>query len=94
MDSNATRFPYILDNLQLSVPNILWGMVWLVILIFMVIFIRYALLYLFGLKVCIEEHTVIENKKKILGDLIIMKDIQTELEAEIEQAMLKSTFQQ
>ncbi len=32
------------------------------------------------------------KKKKTLGDLILMKDIQTELEKEIEQAVLKAAF--
>lgn len=32
------------------------------------------------------------RKKKTLGDLILMKDIQTELEKEIEQAVLKAAF--
>lgn len=40
------------------------------------------------------EQKNIEKKKHILGDLILMKDIQTEMEKEIEQAMLKATFQQ
>jgi hypothetical protein len=35
----------------------------------------------------------LRKKKETLSDLILMKDIQTELEKEIEQAMLKATFQ-
>jgi hypothetical protein len=35
---------------------------------------------------------VLAHKKKTLGDLILMKDIQTELEKEIEQAILKAAF--
>ena len=35
----------------------------------------------------------LKRKKETLSDLILMKDIQTELEKEIEQAMLKATFQ-
>jgi hypothetical protein len=35
----------------------------------------------------------LRKKKETLTDLILMKDIQTELEKEIEQAMLKATFQ-
>jgi hypothetical protein len=32
------------------------------------------------------------HKKKVLWDLILMKDIQTDLEKEIEQAILKAAF--
>ena len=35
---------------------------------------------------------VLANKKKTLSELILMKDIQTELEKEIEQAILKAAF--
>jgi hypothetical protein len=35
----------------------------------------------------------IASKKNVLSDLILMKDIQTEMEREIEQASLKATFQ-
>jgi UV DNA damage repair endonuclease len=34
----------------------------------------------------------ITHKKKTLANLILMKDIQTELEKEIEQAILKAAF--
>jgi hypothetical protein len=34
----------------------------------------------------------IAHKKKTLASLILMKDIQTELEKEIEQAILKAAF--
>ena len=40
-----------------------------------------------------EDAIALKKKKNTLGDLILMKDIQTELEKEIEQAMLKATFQ-
>jgi len=39
------------------------------------------------------EKRMLENKKNILTDLILMKDIQSEMEKEIEQATLKATFQ-
>jgi hypothetical protein len=35
----------------------------------------------------------LETKKRVLSDLILMKDIQTEMEHEIEQASLRATFQ-
>lgn len=34
----------------------------------------------------------LSKKKKTLNDLILMKDIQSELEKEIEQAILKAAF--
>lgn len=40
-----------------------------------------------------EERLTFKKKKKLLDDLVLMKDIQTELEKEIEQAILKSAFQ-
>lgn len=40
-----------------------------------------------------QDRKVIEEKKQVLSDLILMKEIQTELEKEIEQAALKATFQ-
>lgn len=39
-----------------------------------------------------EEETAFQRKKKLLDNLVIMKDIQTELEKEIEQAILKAAF--
>ncbi len=58
------------------------------------IMIRYSMLYVMGALLIRTEQKNIEKKKHILGDLILMKDIQTEMEKEIEQAMLKATFQQ
>lgn len=40
-----------------------------------------------------EERMLFNKKKRLLDDLILMKDIQTELEKEIEQAILKAAFQ-
>lgn len=54
---------------------------------------RYIFLAIAGLHLLYIERKKIENRKKTLNDLILMKDIQTELEKEIEQATLKAAFQ-
>ncbi len=53
---------------------------------------RQAFLYSYGAHLVKRDIAQIEAKKRTLSDLILMKDIQTELEKEIEQAMLKATF--
>jgi hypothetical protein len=55
--------------------------------------LRYVLLYHAGFFIVWHESRVIASKKHILGDLILMKDIQTEMEKDLEQASLKATFQ-
>ncbi len=52
------------------------------------IVIRIAALY----NIVYHTDRALAHKKKTLGDLILMKDIQTELEKEIEQAILKAAF--
>jgi hypothetical protein len=54
---------------------------------------RYVFLYGYGYKVVLRDANDLRKKKETLSELILMRDIQTELEAEIEQAMLKATFQ-
>jgi hypothetical protein len=54
---------------------------------------QYGFLYGYGYRVVRRDARELQNKKNTLSDLILMKDIQTELEKEIEQAMLKATFQ-
>ena len=49
---------------------------------------KYATLY----SISYHADRTLAHKKKTLGDLILMKDIQTELEKEIEQAILKAAF--
>lgn len=90
----VSRFPYIFENTWLYVPSIGGIILGIIILTLLAIFYRYMLLYVQWFKMLTKERKTIEGKKRILWDLILMKDIQTELEAEIEQSMLKSTFQQ
>ncbi len=49
--------------------------------------------YVSGFFLILRDKQIINEKKQVLGDLILMKEIQTELEKEIEQAALKATFQ-
>ncbi len=88
------QFSYIYTNLSLYQFHADWviftitlvGGIILMWVCYLVI--RIAALY------SIVYHTdrLLAHKKKTLGDLILMKDIQTELEKEIEQAILKAAF--
>ena len=55
--------------------------------------LTYAYLFTIGFVILWREKRTLQNKKNILTDLILMKDIQSEMEKEIEQATLKATFQ-
>jgi len=93
MDSN-NQFQYIYANLSLYQFHEDWAMVSIVLIggiILMAICylcIRYFSLY----SVYRQTQRALAKKKKTLGDLILMKDIQTELEKEMEQALLKAAF--
>ncbi len=87
------QFLYIIENLSLYSPDIIES---IVALIFGFIFLAslwalytYSVWYVLIWK----EQRALANKKNVLGDLILMKDIQSEMEKEIEQATLKATFQ-
>ena len=89
---NDSKFDYILENLSLYSPWVIAAIVWLIVGIGLIFLIRFAMLYSYGAILVIHDAAGIARKKKTLGDLILMKDIQTELEKEIEQAMMKATF--
>jgi hypothetical protein len=93
MNTFLSQFPYILDNITLYTPTIIGIVLWLIFSILSIVIMRYVFLYSYAGSVLVHEQRKIESKKKVLGDLILMKDIQSELEAEIEKWMLKSTFQ-
>ncbi len=93
MNSTISRFPYILDNIDLATPWLLEIIGGSILGLLLFVMCRYALLYIYGLNIFLAEKHKFESKKQLLWDLILMKDIQTELESEIEKAMLKSTFQ-
>lgn len=93
MNPQSNLFPYILENLSLYNPEPIGMIVGIVLGVVFSLGVYYVLLYMKVLILVQQEQKAIEKKKHILGNLILMKDIQTELEAEIEKAMLKSTFQ-
>ena len=89
----TVQFLYIIENLYLYRPDILDTIVALIISILIIGILRYFFLYAIGYVLLYREKRALENKKHILSDLILMKDIQSEMEKEIEQATLKATFQ-
>lgn len=89
--NTTTQFTYMLSNLSYT-PNMIHIIIGLIIGIVLIIGIRMTFLYGYGIMLIRKDHADIEKKKKTLSDLILMKDIQTELEKEIELAMLKATF--
>jgi hypothetical protein len=86
------KFNYLLENLNTS-PQIIEMIFGLIIGVVCIILVRFIFLYSYGYKIVLREAYELKKKKETLSDLILMKDIQTELEKEIEQAMLKATFQ-
>jgi hypothetical protein len=87
------KFPYVLDNLDLYSPGIVEIIIGCVLAVGCVVLFRWIFLYSYGWKIVRHDASELKRKKETLSDLILMKDIQTELEKEIEQAMLKATFQ-
>jgi hypothetical protein len=87
------KFTYIIENLSLYSPTMSEMGIGLFLGIGSIIFMRYIFLYGYGYKLVLHDARELRKKKATLSDLILMKDIQTELEKEIEQAMLKATFQ-
>ena len=89
--NDTSKFSYILENLSYS-PSLMTVILGVVIGAGMVFLMRSTFLYSYGALLIAHDTSDIARKKKTLGDLILMKDIQTELEKEIEQAMMKATF--
>jgi hypothetical protein len=87
------QFSYIIDNISLYTPDTIEIAIGSIIGLAMVIFIHRIFLYGYGSILVRKDQSELRRKKETLSDLILMKDIQTELEKEIEQAMLKATFQ-
>lgn len=94
MNPSITQFQYDYSNLDLYqfqddwvlvAISLVWGVVLMVLLCLM---IRWMMIRYIGWEIDRE----ITHKKKTLANLILMKDIQTELEKEIEQAILKAAF--
>jgi hypothetical protein len=87
------QYLHIIDNLLLYTPDIIHTIVALVLWIILSVVLYFVYMYSIGYVLIWKEKRAIENKKNILSDLILMKDIQSEMEKEIEQATLRATFQ-
>ncbi len=90
------QFQYIYDNLtlysyQFSVDWILSAAT-LVFGVFLMLLLYYTILTTSLKSIGYANDMAVLQKKKIFANLILMKDIQTELEKEIEQAILKAAF--
>ncbi len=90
------QFQYIYDNLTLysyqfntdwilSATTMIFG-------VFIMLVLYYVILLIALKSIGYANDKVMFEKKKIFANLILMKDIQTELEKEIEQAILKAAF--
>lgn len=87
-------FTYDYSNLEsYTSPNIIVNTIAIVGFICILFLLRYIFLFCIGWYKALLAQKTLKKKKRILQDLILMKDIQTELEKEIEQATLKSAFQ-
>ncbi len=90
---NLASFSYNLGNLSLYTPSLLTVLVGFLVGVGIFVLLRMTFLYGYGFFLIRKDASDLAKKKHTLSDLILMKDIQTELEKEIEQAMLKATFQ-
>ena len=80
-------------SVLLSAPdNLITAIIAVVLSIIFVLIARYFLLACVGFFLLYQDRKKFTNRKKTLSDLVLMKDIQTELEKEIEQATLKAAF--
>jgi hypothetical protein len=87
------KFSYVIENLSLASPGMISLILWTFLMIAGILLMRSMFLYGYGARVVAQDEKELKRKKETLSDLILMKDIQTELEKEVEQAMLKATFQ-
>lgn len=92
MDNNQFQFLY--DNILLYQFNSDWVVLAIAIIIWIICMIWLYYVILFGSLKSIEitADKLLAKKKKTLTELILMKDIQTDLEKEIEEAILKAAF--
>ena len=91
--TTTTQFLYTIGNLDEYSPSIVHVAIAIILGVAFIVFLRVFLEYIAGASLVRHDRKLIDDKKKVLNDLILMKDIQTELEREIEQATLKATFQ-
>lgn len=92
--NTSNQFPYLYDNIMLYQFNSDWIIfsIFMIFGIISMIVIYYTIQTFAFYSIIYHADQNIKKKKKTLGELIIMKDIQTELEKEIEQAILKAAF--
>lgn len=86
-------FTYDLKNLIIPSPDIVSTLLYLGIFTVTMIVLYYLCIFVAGIYIVYRDNKIMENKKRTLNDLVLMKDIQTELEKEIEQATLQAAFQ-
>ncbi len=89
----TTQFLYNISNTALYTPELSHTMIAIVVSAVFLFVLRYVFLYHIGFFVVWHEKRTLEAKKNVLTDLILMKDIQSEMEKDIEKASLKATFQ-
>lgn len=91
---NNNQFEYLYENIMLYQFQNDWIIFVVVIILWIALMVAsYYIILFWSLKNL--EYTaaqLLAKKKKTLTELILMKDIQTELEKEIEQAILKAAF--
>lgn len=86
-------FTYNFANLALAQWTLVSSLIWIAIA-FVITFLLYiASLVVWNTLKSIQNSKSKKKKSKILQDLVLMKDIQNEIEKEIEQARLKAAFQ-
>ncbi len=85
---------YNTKNLDLySHGNIFIVLLSIVIWLMLLYGVKIVLTYIAGAITLYREKREEQKKQNTLNDLILMKDVQSELDKEIEQATLKATFQ-
>lgn len=85
----SSSFPYTLSWLSLYTPDTVGFIVGgVMIAIFIMVIILWP--YMYGYSQLLSEERLVKQKKSILWDLVLMKDIQSELDKEIEEMMLSS----
>lgn len=90
---STTQFLYTIENLALYQPQWIHIIIAIIFSIFFIALLRYMFLYHIWFFVVWHEKRAMESKKHVLSDLILMKDIQSEMEKDIEGASLRATFQ-
>lgn len=86
-------FTYNTGNLLTTPENIITSVICIVTFGIIIFLMRKIFLIIVGLYWQYLDRCFIAGRKKTLSDLVLMKDIQTELEKEIEQATLQAAFQ-